>query len=615
MTVNELRSKYIAFFKSKGHTEISGKSLLPNNDPTVLFTTAGMQPLVPYLLGEDHPSGDRLTDYQKCVRTGDIESVGDASHLTFFEMLGNWSLGSYFKQESIAFSYEFLTSPEYLNIPKEKLNVTVFEGEKQADGSEIPRDEEAAKRWEEMGIAKDHIFFLPRSDNWWGPAGQTGPCGPDTEIFYDNGQPKCGPDCKPGCHCGKYLEIWNNVFMGYNKDAQGRYNEMSRKCVDTGMGVERTVSVLNGQKSVYETDVFLPIIQCIEQLSGKKYGENEADDVAMRIIADHARTATFILGDPQAVTPARTGAGYILRRIIRRAVRYGRKLAIDGSFLAKPAEIVINEYTGAYPELAEHAAFIKEQLTLEEEKFSKTLKAGETEFQKLLPNLQKNPKMVIPGRVAFRLYDTFGFPIEITQEMAKENGMTVDIEGFKEQEKKHQEESRTLSAGTFKGGLGDHSEITTKYHTATHLLQQALVDVLGDEVAQKGSNITDERMRFDFSFHRAMTKEEVKQVEDIVNAQIQKDLPVTMEVMDLEAAKSSGARALFGEKYEKQVKVYTIGPKADSNEKWYSKEVCGGPHVQHTAQIGTFKITKEQSSSAGVRRIRATIEGGLPLDK
>ena len=615
MTVNELRSKYIEFFKSKGHTEISGKSLLPNNDPTVLFTTAGMQPLVPYLLGEAHPSGDRLTDYQKCVRTGDIDSVGDASHLTFFEMLGNWSLGSYFKQESIAYSYEFLTSPKYLNIPREKLNVTVFEGEKQADGTEIPRDEEAAKRWEEMGIPRERIFFLPRSDNWWGPAGQTGPCGPDTEIFYDNGQPKCGPDCKPGCHCGKYLEIWNNVFMGYNKDAQGHYNEMSRKCVDTGMGVERTVSVLNGQKSVYETDVFLPIIECIEQLSGKKYGANEADDVAMRIIADHARTATFILGDPQAVTPARTGAGYILRRIIRRAVRYGRKLMIDGSFLAKPAEIVIAEYKDAYPELAEHAAFIKEQLTLEEEKFSKTLKAGEAEFQKLLPNLQKNPKMVIPGRVAFRLYDTFGFPIEITEEMAKENGMTVDIEGFKEQEKKHQEESRTLSAGTFKGGLGDHSEITTKYHTATHLLQQALVQVLGDEVAQKGSNITDERMRFDFSFHRAMTKEEIKQVEDIVNEQIQKDLPVTMEVMDLESAKKAGARALFGEKYEAQVKVYTIGPKAGSDEKWFSKEVCGGPHVKHTAQIGTFRITKEQSSSAGVRRIRATIEGGLPLEK
>ena len=610
MTVNELRSKYINFFKSKEHVEISGKSLLPNNDPTVLFTTAGMQPLVPYLLGEPHPAGKRLTDYQKCVRTGDIDSVGDASHLTFFEMLGNWSLGSYFKKESIAYSYEFLTSPDYLNIPKEKLNVTVFAGEN-ADGTEIPRDEEAATYWEEMGIVKDHIFFLPRADNWWGPAGQTGPCGPDTEIFYDNGQEKCGPDCRPGCHCGKYLEIWNNVFMGYNKDAQGHYNEMERKCVDTGMGVERTVSVLNGQKSVYETDVFLPIIQCIEQLSGRKYGADAGDDAAIRIIADHARTATFILGDPQAVTPARTGAGYILRRIIRRAVRYGRKLGIEGSFLAKPAEIIIGEYTEAYPELAEHAAFIKEQLTLEEERFGKTLRAGEGEFQKLLPNLQKNPKKVIPGRVAFRLYDTFGFPIEITEEMARENGMTVDVEGFKAEEKKHQEESRTLSAGTFKGGLGDHSEVTTKYHTATHLLQAALVQVLGDEVAQKGSNITPERMRFDFSFHRAMTKEEIQKVEDIVNEQIQKDLPVTMEVLPLEEAKKSGARALFGEKYDSKVKVYTIG----AGDSWFSKEVCGGPHVQHTAQIGHFHIAKEQSSSAGVRRIRATIEGGLPLDK
>ncbi|MCH5290228.1 MAG: alanine--tRNA ligase [Treponema sp.] len=611
MTVHELRSKYIAFFKSKGHVEISGKSLIPNNDPTVLFTTAGMQPLVPYLLGERHPSGDRLTDYQKCVRTGDIDSVGDASHLTFFEMLGNWSLGSYFKHESIQWSFEFLTDPQYLGIPAEKLNVTVFDGEKNADGTEIPRDTEAASRWEEMGIPRDRIFFLPRKDNWWGPAGQTGPCGPDTEIFYDNGQPKCGPDCRPGCHCGKYLEIWNNVFMQYNKTASGSYEPLARKCVDTGMGVERTVSVLNGMKSVYEIDAFQPIIACIEQLAGKSYGENDADDAAIRIIADHARTATFILGDPQAVTPARTGAGYILRRIIRRAVRYGRKLGIDGAFLAKPAEIIIKEYKNAYPELSEHAAFVQEQLALEEERFGKTLKAGEAEFQKLLPNLQKNPKKIIPGRVAFRLYDTFGFPIEITEEMAAENGMTVDIEGFKSEEKKHQEESRTLSAGAFKGGLGDHSEVTTKYHTATHLLQAALTQVLGSEVAQKGSNITPERMRFDFSFHRAMTKEEIQQVESIVNEQIKKDLPVTMEVLPLEEAKNSGARALFGEKYESQVKVYTIG----APDAWFSKEVCGGPHVQHTAQIGEFKIVKEQSSSAGVRRIRAVISGGLPLDQ
>lgn len=606
MTVNELRSKYIAFFKAHGHTEIGGKSLLPDNDPTVLFTTAGMQPLVPYLLGEKHPAGERLCDYQKCVRTGDIDSVGDASHLTFFEMLGNWSLGAYFKNESIAMSYEFLTSKDYLGIDPERLNVTVFAGEEgQGNTASIPRDDEAAARWQEVGIPKERIFFLPRSDNWWGPAGVTGPCGPDTEIFYDNGQEKCSAECKPGCRCGKYLEIWNNVFMQYNKDEAGHFIPMARKCVDTGMGVERTVSVLNRNKSVYDIDMFQAIIRAIEDIAGKKYDAegDSADTAAFRIIADHGRTATFILCDPKAVTPARTGAGYILRRVIRRAVRYGKKLGIEGAFLAKVASVIIDEYKEAYPELAEHAAFAQEQLTLEEEKFGKTLKAGEAEFQKLLPNLMKNPKRIIPGRVAFRLYDTFGFPIEITQEMAAENGMTVDIECFKAEEKKHQEESRTLSAGSFKGGLIDHSEITTKYHTATHLLQQALTEVLGGEVAQKGSNITAERMRFDFSFHRAMTKEEITQAEAIVNEQIKADLPVTMEVMALDEAKKLGARALFGEKYESQVKVYTIG----SKDKPFSREVCGGPHVEHTGLIGSFKIVKEQSSSAGVRRIRAVI--------
>jgi len=599
MTVNELRSKYIEFFKSKGHVEISGKSLIPNNDPTVLFTTAGMQPLVPYLLGEPHPSGTRLTDYQKCVRTGDIDSVGDPAHLTFFEMLGNWSLGAYFKQESIAYSYEFLTDPKYLGIPSEKLSVTVFEGEN-ANGTEIPRDDEAASRWEEMGIPRERIYFMPREDNWWGPAGQTGPCGPDTEIFYDTGKPKCGPDCKPGCHCGKFVEIWNNVFMQYNKDAEGHYTPLARKCVDTGMGAERTVAMLNGQATVYDTDVFVPIINKIEELSGKKYGTDEKTDRSFRVIADHVRTATFILGDPQAVTPSNVGAGYILRRIIRRAVRDGRKLGLDGTFLTAPAAVVVEEYKNAYPELEEHKDFIFKEIENEEKKFLNTLKKGEAEFEKLLPNLQKNPQKIIPGRVAFRLYDTFGFPIELTQEMAKENGMKVDVEGFKEAEKKHQELSRDTSGQQFKGGLIDHSEITTKYHTATHLLQQALVNVLGPQVAQKGSNITSERMRFDFSFERAMTKEEVKKVEDIVNEQIAKDLPVTMEVMDLEAAKKSGARALFGEKYDTQVSVYTIGD--------FSKEVCGGPHVQHTGLIGHFHIVKEQSSSAGVRRIRAVID-------
>lgn len=605
MTVNELRSKYIEFFKSKGHAQISGQSLIPANDPTVLFTTAGMQPLVPYLLGQKHPAGTRLTDYQKCVRTGDIDSVGDPAHLTFFEMLGNWSLGDYFKKESIGFSYEFLTSEKYLGIPKEKLSVTVFAGEN-ADGVEIPRDNESATIWESLGIAHDHIYFLPREDNWWGPAGATGPCGPDTEIFYDTGKPKCGPDCKPGCHCGKFVEIWNNVFMQYNKDAAGKFNLMERKCVDTGMGAERTVAMLNGMKTVYETDVFQPIIHCVEDLCGKKYGTDDKTDMSLRIIADHVRTATFILGDEQAVTPSNVGAGYILRRIIRRAVRHGRKLGIEGTFLAKPAKVIIDEYIKAYPEFEGKADFIFEQLTNEENKFLQTLTKGEAEFDKMLPNLLKNPHKVIPGRMAFRLYDTFGFPIELTEELGAENGMTVDVEGFKEEEKKHQEESRTLSKGQFACGLGDNSEISTKYHTATHLLQQALVNVLGDEVAQKGSNITPERLRFDFSFSRAMTKEEIQKVEDMVNEQIKRDLKVTMEEMSLDDARKSGARALFSSKYGEKVKVYTIGD--------FSKEVCAGPHVQHTAQIGTFKIEKEQSSSAGVRRIRAVISGGLPLD-
>ena len=601
MTVNELRSKYISFFKSKGHAEISGKSLIPNNDPTVLFTTAGMQPLVPYLSGEKHPSGTRLTDYQKCVRTGDIESVGDPAHLTFFEMLGNWSLGDYFKKESIGFSYEFLTSREYLGIPSEKISVTVFAGE---EG--IPRDEEAAGIWESHGIPKERIFFLPREDNWWGPAGATGPCGPDTEIFYDTGKPKCGPDCRPGCHCGKYVEIWNNVFMQYNKNAEGKYIPLARKCVDTGMGAERTVAMLNGMKTVYDTDVFQPIIHCIEDLCGRKYGDDEKTDMSLRIIADHVRTATFILGDEQAVTPSNVGAGYILRRLIRRAVRHGRKLGIEGTFLSKPAKVIIDEYIKAYPEFEGKADFIFEQLTNEENKFLQTLTKGEAEFEKLLPNLQKNPQKTIPGRVAFRLYDTFGFPIELTEELGAENGMKVDVDGFKAEEKKHQEESRTLSKGAFACGLGDHSEISTKYHTATHLLQQALVNVLGNEVAQKGSNITPERLRFDFSFSRPMTKEEIQKVEDMVNEQIRRDLTVTMEEMSLDDAKKAGARALFSSKYGEKVKVYTIGD--------FSKEVCAGPHVQHTAQIGTFKITKEQSCAAGVRRIRAEIAGGLPLE-
>jgi alanyl-tRNA synthetase len=450
-----------------------------------------------------------------------------------------------------------------------------------------------------VGIPRERIYYLPRSDNWWGPAGETGPCGPDSEIFYDTCKPACGPSCKPGCHCGKYLEIWNNVFMQYNKDADGNYNKLAHPCVDTGMGVERTACILQGKASVYDTEVFAPVIASIEALTGKKYGADPDDDRSIRIICDHVRAATFIIGDPKGVLPSNVGAGYVLRRLIRRAVRHGRKLGLDGVFLSAPAKVVIAFYADCYPEIKDKEEFILTELLREEERFLDTLKKGEAEFEKLLPNLLKNPARVIPGRVAFRLYDTFGFPVELTEELAGEHGLAVNRKEFDEAYEKHQELSRADSKQVFKGGLADHSEITTKYHTATHLLQKALKTVLGDHVAQKGSNITAERMRFDFSHPAPMTPEEIARVERIVNEQIKRDLPVTMEIMDLEDAKKSGAMALFGEKYESKVKVYTIGD--------FSKEVCGGPHVEHTGLSGAFKIQKEQSSSAGVRRIRAVI--------
>ncbi len=593
MTANELRSKYISFFKSKNHVEISGKSLIPDNDPTVLFTTAGMHPLVPFLLGEPHPAGNRLTDYQKCVRTGDIDEVGDPSHLTCFEMLGNWSLGDYFKKESIAFSYEFLTGKDWLALDPGKLSVTVFAGDDNA-----PRDEESAVYWKENGMSDDRIAYLPASDNWWA-AGPTGPCGPDTEIFYWVGENLPPPGSNKGTDPKNWLEIWNNVFMEYNRVDEKTLVKLPKQNVDTGMGLERTTTVLQGKTSVYMTEIFQPVIQSVETMAGITYGNDPDKDKSIRIIADHARSSVFILGDPKGVTPSNVGAGYVLRRLIRRAVRHGKKIGIEKSFLAELAESIIANFKGPYPELGDNENKIKNELTAEENKFNETLRKGEAEFEKLLPNLLRNPAKVIPGRVAFRLYDTFGFPVELTEELAGEHGMKVNREEFDEAFKKHQELSRAGSEQVFKGGLADNSEITTKYHTATHLLQQALTMVLGEHIAQKGSNITSERMRFDFAHHEPMTKEQIQKVEDIVNEQIQKDLPVTMEIMNLDDAKKSGARALFGEKYESMVKVYTIGD--------FSKEVCGGPHVEHTGTIGTFKIQKEQSSSAGVRRIRAVI--------
>jgi alanyl-tRNA synthetase len=594
MTAEELRALYIKFFTSHGHAQIEGKSLIPENDPTVLFTTAGMHPLVPYLLGEEHPAGKRLVDYQKCIRTGDIDSVGDPSHLTFFEMLGNWSLGDYFKEGAIEMSFEFLTSPRWLGIPLEKIGVTGFEGE-----GAIPRDDESAAVWRRLGIPEDRIGYRPRSDNWWGPAGVTGPCGPDSEMFIDMGREPCGPDCGPGCSCGKWLEIWNDVFMQYNKTAGGEYIPLARTCVDTGMGIERTVTILNGKKSVYDTEIFTPLIEAVEKASGGVYGTDGDRDRSIRIICDHVRSAVFILGDPKAVSPSNVGAGSVLRRLIRRAVRHGRKLGMEGS-LASVAGAVIKRFAGPYPELAEHRDFIITELDKEEEKFLETLQKGEHEFEKLLPNLLKDPRKIMSGRLAFKLYDTYGFPLELTEELAGERGMTVNRAEFDEAFKKHQDLSRAGSEQVFKGGLGDQGEMAVKYHTATHLLHKALRLVLGDHVAQKGSNITAERMRFDFSHGGPMSAGELARVEALVNEQIQRDLPVTMEVMSLEAAKASGAIALFGEKYESQVKVYTMGD--------FSKEVCGGPHVEHTGVLGNFKIQKEQSSSAGVRRIRAVLE-------
>jgi len=598
MTTGELKKKYIEFFTANGHAEISGSSLIPENDPTVLFTTAGMHPLVPYILGEPHPAGKRLVDVQKCIRTGDIDEVGDPSHLTFFEMLGNWSLGDYFKEEAIRLSYEFLTSPQWLGFDPRTLSVTVFAGDE-----EVPADEEAASIWKRIGIPDDRIYSLGREDNWWGPAGQTGPCGPDTEMFIDTGIAPCGPECKPGCSCGKYFEVWNDVFMQYNKTAEGSYLPLEQKTVDTGMGVERTCAMLQGKKNVYEIETFVPIIRAVEKISGKRYGAKDTlaeSDHSIRIITDHIRSAAFILGDDKGVKPSNLGQGYILRRLIRRAIRHARKLGIERDFLAAPAQACIDAQKDAYPELERNRDTILDELAREEAKFLQTLQKGEHEFEKLLPNLLKNPRRVVPGRVAFRLYDTYGFPIELTQELAAEHEMTVDVEGFHQAFRKHQELSKSGAEKTFKGGLADQSEQTRRLHTATHLMHQALRQVLGDHVEQKGSNITSERLRFDFSHPEPMTPEQIREVEEIVNRQIRRDLPVHFETMSLQEAKERGAIALFGERYEEQVKVYFAGD--------FSAEVCGGPHVEHTGELGRFRIVKEQSSSAGVRRIRAVVE-------
>jgi len=594
MTADELRETYLGFFESKGHAVISGTSLVPQNDPTILFTTAGMHPLVPYLLGEPHPSGKRLCSCQKCVRTGDIDEVGDASHLTFFEMLGNWSLGDYFKEEAIVWSFEFLTSKEYLGLDPGTLFVTVFEG-----NETVPKDEESVRIWKKLGIPEDRIFAFPQKDNWWGIPDGAGPCGPDTEMFIDTGKSRCGPNCRPGCSCGKYFEIWNDVFMEYKMTEDGRYVRLKQQNVDTGMGVERTSTMLQGRETVFETELFIPIIGLLEDQCGRSMQKDELTSRAFRVIADHLRSAVFILGDEQGVTPGNLGRGYVLRRLIRRMVRHARRVGLEEGFSKPLAECVIDGYKHVYPELTDSRDHIVGEIKGEEGKFEKTLTRGMAELDKVLGQIKEYNQTVLSGRVAFRLYDTCGFPLEFTEEICRERGITVDRHGFDKAFEKHREVSKQGAGEAFKGGLADTSENATRLHTATHLLHRSLQIVLGDHVKQKGSNITAERLRFDFSHPRKMTTGEILKVQDLVNRVIERKLSVEMEVMSVEEAKKTGAAALFAGKYGEHVKVYSIGD--------VSKEVCGGPHVKNTGDLGHFRIRKEESSSAGVRRIRAEL--------
>ena len=586
MLAKEIRQKYLDFFKQKGHVIIPSAPLLPENDPTVLFTTAGMHPLVPFLLGEPHPGGKRLVNFQKCIRTGDIDEVGDDTHLTFFEMLGNWSLGDYFKEEAIKLSFEFLTSKECLNIPLEKLAVSVFKGDEDA-----PKDQEAADIWKKIGIPEHKIAYLSKKENWWGPAGQTGPCGPDTEMFYWVGSKDTPPeDSNPENDESNWVEMWNDVFMEYNKTADGKYEPLKQKNVDTGLGLERVAAVLQGKKTVYDTELFQPIIEKIEALASITYEENPT---SYRIVADHLRAATMMAGD--GVQPSNVDQGYVMRRLMRRAIRHGKLLGIEQDFMAVLAKKVIHTLSDIYPEL-KHEEAILNVLQHEEGQFRKTIHHGLKEFEKLMNKIVNN---TIHGMDAFHLYDTYGFPIEMTEELARERGLTVDKEGFEKAFKKHQELSRAGAEQKFAGGLQDQSEATTKLHTATHLLHAGLRKVLGGHVEQKGSNITAERLRFDFSHPDKLTPEQIEAVEKYVNDAIASDSKVSFETMSIEEAKKADAIGLFAGRYGDKVKVYTMEP--------WSKEICGGPHVEHLGQLGKFKIKKEQSSSAGIRRIKAVL--------
>lgn len=580
MTAKELRNKYLEFFKNKGHEVISSASLVPEHDPTVLFTTAGMHPLVPYLLGQDHPFGKRLTNVQKCLRTDDIDDVGDSWHNTFFEMLGNWSLGDYWKEEAISWSFEFLTKE--LGLDPERISVTVFGGDPEIPG--VSEDIESVAIWKKLGIPDERIYRFGKTDNWWGPVGETGPCGPDTEMFYDTGKAEHGQVCRPGESCGKYTEIWNDVFMEFNRTKGGKYEPLKQKNVDTGMGLERMISVLQGRDNIYQTELFSPTIEIIKELA------TTPTESSMRIVADHLRAATFLLADK--VIPSNVERGYVLRRLIRRAIRHGRQLGINSSFAGKIAEQFIFLYKEQYPELVENSEFIFAELSKEEEKFQKVIASGLREFEKL--------GQEISGKDVFRLYESYGFPPELTYELASEKGIHINHQEFTEELKRHQDVSRAGMEKKFAGGLGDHSDITVRGHTATHLLHQALRDVLGETVHQTGSNITPERIRFDFSYGEKLTPEQIKKVEGIVNEKIKQDLKVKKELLTQEEADKKNAIGLFREKYDDKVSIYEIGD--------YSTEYCGGPHVSHTAEVGKFKIVKEGALGSGQRRIRAVLE-------
>lgn len=583
MDSEELKKRYVEFFEKKGHKEIANASLIPEHDPSVLFTTAGMHPLVPFLLGEKHPQGKRLVNCQRCLRTGDIDEVGNDMHLSFFEMLGNWSLGDYWKKEAIGWSFEFLT--KVLKLDANKLHVTCFAGDKDA-----PRDNETASMWKNVGISEKRIYFLPKADNWWGPAGTTGPCGPDTEMFIDTGKKPCGKNCKPGCPCGKYFEIWNDVFMQYNKNAKGNYEPLKQKNVDTGMGVERTIAMLQGKKSVYEIETLAPVMEKVKSLTKIRYA-NEQQIRSLRIITDHLRASVFILGDEHGIVPSNVDQGYILRRFIRRAVRHAKLLGINNDFTEEIAKTIINIYKKDYPMLHKKSAFILSELKKEEEKFRRTLEKGINQFNRFAEN------KAISGEEAFFLFQSYGFPIEMTKELASEKNIRLNEQGFHEEFKKHQELSRVGAEKKFKGGLSDASKETTKLHTAAHLLLYALRKVLGAQIMQRGSNITPERIRFDFNFDRKLTDNEIKEVEDIINKIIKQSSKVERKEMPVKEAKKI-AKSEFEYKTD-MVSVYFIGP---------SIEICMGPHVGNTGELGKLKITEQESVAGGVRRIRAILE-------